>query len=176
MAALVYDFGKHYRANSLKLQLYCEHPGCFHPVEKGGLYTIKNPSAVGQHYWLPTSDASPASSNTSPQSSVPGSLLADADYAKLIKDDLTLTNNIVKTLPSISYTDDDRNFIDSRSSQARKRQTQRVSGSALRALHEFLKEKDKQKTWGHLSRVKTPEGDILWLCEHHKREFYPTSG
>ncbi|WP_121968578.1 COR domain-containing protein [Leptolyngbya sp. BC1307] len=27
----------------INLQLYCEHPGCFHPVQEGGLYPIDNP-------------------------------------------------------------------------------------------------------------------------------------
>ncbi|MEL6468298.1 MAG: hypothetical protein AAFQ74_01090 [Cyanobacteria bacterium J06623_4] len=37
------------------------------------------------------------------------------------------------------------------------------SVATLSTPHEFLKEKDNNKTRGHLSRVKTPEGDILWL-------------
>ncbi|MEL6492998.1 MAG: COR domain-containing protein [Cyanobacteria bacterium J06621_3] len=158
-------------SQQFRLQLYCEHPGCLHPVQQGGLYTVDNPqqwlSTVGPHLKRITGILKYVTPIIGPWVT-----LADADYAKLIKDDLTLTNDLVKTLPSISYTHDDRDFIDSTPN----RQTQRVSGSALRALHEFLKEKDKQKTWGHLSRIKTPEGDILWLCEHHKREFYPTSG
>ncbi|MEO0885761.1 MAG: GTPase, partial [Cyanobacteria bacterium J06648_10] len=162
-------------SQQFRLQLYCEHPGCLHPVQQGGLYTVDNPqqwlSTIGPHLKRITGIIKYVTPIIGPWVT-----LADADYAKLIKDDLTLTNDLAKILPSISYTDEDRDFIDSRSSQAPNRQTQRVSGSALRALHEFLKEKDKQKTWGHLSRVKTPEGDILWLCEHHKREFYPTSG
>jgi len=96
--------------------------------------------------------------------------VANTDYAKRIKDDLALTNALVKATPNIGYTDDNQDFLDGDLSN---RQIQRVSGSAL---HEFLKEKDKDRTWGHLSRVKTPEGDVLWLCEHHKKEFYPTSG
>ena len=165
-----YDAGKLFDQR-LSLQLYCEHPGCFHPVEDG-LYTIENP-----RQWLSTMAPHLNRINSILKYVTPiigpWVTAANADYAKLIRDDLTLTNALVKATPNLSYTNDRRNFLDE---NRENEQIQRVSGSALRALHEFLKEKDKQQVWGHLSRVKTPEGDILWLYEHHKKEFYPTSG
>ncbi|MEL7067884.1 MAG: COR domain-containing protein [Cyanobacteria bacterium J06581_3] len=38
----IYEFGR-LTNEKLSLQLYCEHPGCFHPVQQGGIYTIENP-------------------------------------------------------------------------------------------------------------------------------------
>ena len=169
----VYDIGK-LLDQRLSLQLYCEHPGCFHPVQQGGFYTIENPrqwvNTMAPHLKRITSILKYVTPIIGPWVS-----LADADYAALIKEDLTLTKDLVRTIPDISYSDDSRDFINDRPGTSR-HQTHRVSGSALRTLHEFLKDKDKQKVWGHLSPIKTPEGDVLWLCEHHKEEFYPTSG
>ncbi|MEL6160447.1 MAG: COR domain-containing protein [Cyanobacteria bacterium J06627_32] len=166
----LYDFGK-LTDKRLKLQLYCEHPGCFHPVEKGGLYTVENPQEwvcnMSPHIRRIANIIKYVTPITGPWVTVPV-----ADYAELIKNDLSFTNDLVKSLPEISPTDDTKGFIDR---DGQNRQAQRASGSNLRALHEFLKEKDKERNWGNLSRVKTPEGDVLWLCEHHKKEFYPDS-
>ncbi len=48
---------------------------------------------------------------------------------------------------------------------------QQVTGAALRALYQFLVQVDASRTWGGLSKVVTPDGNILWLCEKHRQEF-----
>jgi hypothetical protein len=47
----------------------------------------------------------------------------------------------------------------------------RTYGAALRALRDMLDEVDKNHVWGGLSRTVTPEGDILWLCDEHRKEY-----
>jgi internalin A len=75
-------------------------------------------------------------------------------------------------LPDIQFDEDDRSFIDP---DKPGRKPHKISGAALRTLHEFLKEKDPDQVWGGLTRTTTPEGDVLWLCKEHIKEVYPTS-
>lgn len=92
-------------------------------------------------------------------------------YSELIKNDLALTKALVDKLPEIKFDDDKHSFID----DERHDETLKISGAALRMLHEFLKKKDPEQVWGGLTRITTPEGDVLWLCKEHIKEIYPTS-
>ncbi len=47
----------------------------------------------------------------------------------------------------------------------------RFEGANLRALRQFLEEKDSQRHWGGLKKVLTPAGHYLWLCKHHAQEY-----
>ncbi len=42
-----------------------------------------------------------------------------------------------------------------------------MQGSALRALHAFLREVDTTQHWCDLRKVATNDGNILWLCAEH---------
>ncbi|MBE9069834.1 leucine-rich repeat domain-containing protein, partial [Leptolyngbya cf. ectocarpi LEGE 11479] len=152
----------------INLQLYCEHPGCLHPVQEGGLYPIDNPKkwlkAMKPHinrifgilkYVTPVMG--------------PWINLSAPIYGELIENDLTLTETLIDKLPEIEFDDDDHSFMDDG------RSTDRGSGIVLRSLHEFLKKKDPEQVWGGLTRITTPEGDVLWLCKEHIKEIYPTS-
>ena len=44
-------------------------------------------------------------------------------------------------------------------------------GPALRAIYNFLKEADPYQVWGGLNKVPTPDGNILWLCEAHRKQY-----
>jgi len=44
-------------------------------------------------------------------------------------------------------------------------------GPALRALHAFLREQDPAEKWAGLSRVVTNDGNILWLCDEHRKQY-----
>jgi len=44
-----------------------------------------------------------------------------------------------------------------------------AEGPALRALHSFLKEVDKQERWCGLHKTVTNDGNIFWLCEEHRK-------
>ena len=41
----------------------------------------------------------------------------------------------------------------------------------LRELRRFLKEADPKQEWGRLKKILTPEGQYLWLCEEHAKEY-----
>ncbi|MGA7732986.1 MAG: hypothetical protein WCD37_17140, partial [Chloroflexia bacterium] len=49
--------------------------------------------------------------------------------------------------------------------------THRMEGAALRALYYYLKDVDKAQNWGGLSKVVTLDGNILWVCDYHKKEY-----
>ncbi|OQY43942.1 MAG: hypothetical protein B6242_13735 [Anaerolineaceae bacterium 4572_78] len=42
-------------------------------------------------------------------------------------------------------------------------------GVALRHLQTWLKEIDHSKTWCGLNRIYTNDGNILWLCDEHRK-------
>jgi internalin A len=46
-------------------------------------------------------------------------------------------------------------------------------GAALREFHAFLRDIDKASHWGDLRPTPTKEGDYLWLCPEHHKEFNP---
>ena len=46
-----------------------------------------------------------------------------------------------------------------------------AEGAALRALRKLLDEVDPKQNWGGLSKILTPEGHYLWLCEDHAEEY-----
>ena len=46
---------------------------------------------------------------------------------------------------------------------------QRLEGAASEAFHTFLK--THPRPWQGLSPVITDDGTILWLCDHHRKEF-----
>lgn len=158
----------------INLQLYCEHPGCLHPVQEGGLYAIDNPQT-----WLKvmTPHLNRLFGILKYVTPVVGPWLniSAPIYSELIQNDLALTEALIDKLPDISFNDDDHSFLDPDDRIAGSNKTRKISGSALRTLHEFLKRKDPDQVWGGLTRITTPEGDVLWLCKEHIKEIYPTS-
>ncbi|MEO0456661.1 MAG: COR domain-containing protein [Cyanobacteria bacterium P01_A01_bin.114] len=158
----------------INLQLYCEHPGCLHPVKDGGLYAIDNPETwlrvMAPHLTRLFGILKYVTPVVGPWVNLSAPI-----YSELVKNDLALTSALVGKLPAIKFTKDDRSFIDPDEDMGRDRKTRKISGTALRTLHEFLKRKDPDRVWGNLTRTTTPEGDVLWLCKEHIKEIYPTS-
>lgn len=99
-------------------------------------------------------------------------------YSELIKTDLELTAALIEKLPEIKFAEDDHSFLDLDDSPAegsKRNPHHKLSGAALRTLHEFLKRQDPNQVWGGLTRTTNPEGDVLWLCPDHIKEIYPIS-
>ncbi|NET38765.1 MAG: GTPase [Cyanothece sp. SIO1E1] len=170
----------------INLQLYCQYPGEVHPIcnpdhlptqkdPSQGFYPIDTPDQ-----WLQTiapyvSRMVKVLKYAAPLvSPVLGSAVSDLDQQ--VKADVTLMNALVGKLPDITKSDKfalagadikhlkhaDQEMIDQ----------ERLIGSGLRALREFLKQEDPKECWGGLQRVLTPEGDYLWLCEKHAKLIY----
>jgi len=47
----------------------------------------------------------------------------------------------------------------------------KLVGSALRLLYYLLENLDPAHEWGGLSPVFTPDGNLLWLCQRHQKEY-----
>ena len=162
---------KNIGSQRINLQLYCEHPGCLHPVQDGGLYAIDNPKKwlrdIAPHIYQLFSILKYVTPVMGPWLNISAPI-----YSELIKNDLALTQALIDKLPEVTFDDDERRFIDPDERNSRNR---KISGASLRTLHEFLKRKDPDQVWGGLTRTITPEGDVLWLCKEHIKEIYPTS-
>jgi internalin A len=146
----------------LILQLYCEEPGCWHPVHEGGQYHIEQPAAwlkaIGPHlrtlvkvlkYVAP----------------LPAPLLGEfaKDYEELLKPDLELMKALVDKLPTLEETKQSKPLP----AAGRHADLFRTDGSELRAVAELLMKIDPNKRWGGLRPTLTPEGHCLWLCRQH---------
>jgi len=48
-----------------------------------------------------------------------------------------------------------------------------AQGEGLRALRALLLKNDPARRFGGLRRVRTPSGDLLWICRRHHPEYDP---
>lgn len=156
-------FNKPITADEFELQLYCQKPGCIHPL-KDGLYTIKISKkwliAIAPYYnkmlktlkWIVPI-------------LIPGAkALLDETVAGEAEPTLRILKDYIKDLPEINIKERDEEFFED--SEFRYAQ-----GAELRYIHQFLDEVDKNHYWGGLCRKVTPEGYILWLCPEHVKEY-----
>jgi internalin A len=84
-----------------------------------------------------------------------------------MKDQIALVEEITKNLPMLPMLD----TLDTSVPETHFQQEQQAIGPALRALHSFLIEADPSKIWGGLDKTLTPDGNILWMCEHHRQPY-----
>ncbi len=90
----------------------------------------------------------------------------DAAALKEIQETLSLVEEIIKDIPEFIDMDTAKTAL-----QAYKTEDQQHVNSSLRAFHTFLKEIDPAQTWGNLCKIVTPDGNILWLCEDHRKQY-----
>ncbi|KAM3093078.1 COR domain-containing protein [Phormidesmis sp. 146-12] len=169
----------------INLQLYCQMPGCMHPTldpdgpqKPCGLYPIDEPQkwlkAIAPYYRRMVGVLKFATPLIGPWLGV----IEAKDYEAMFKSDIDLAKELSGKLPTLKTGDLDD--IDTalgsdypERGTASPRPLETLDGSALRALRQLLEQKDPSKQWGNLKKVLTPEGDYLWLCEHHARSFHP---
>jgi hypothetical protein len=153
----------------VELQLYCQQPGCWHPTKEGGSYIIPRPVA-----WLQKTGPYLKSLMTmlkyvSPFVG-PWVGMVAADYKKLVEDDLSFMDELLKVMPDL-IDDHELDLARMTRSVGDHDDLERAHGAALRAIRQLLDEVDPAQKWGNLRRIFTPEGHYLWLCEHHAREY-----
>jgi GTPase SAR1 family protein len=152
-----------------ELRLYCEAPGCWHPVEEGGQYEIREPArwleAIAPHlrrlvkvlkYVTPVVG--------------PWLRLSAEEVHKLVEPELDLMEKLVELLPEIRVREKGvgKSWHEDSPSGAN---PMRFEGATLRGLRTLLEELDPKERWGDLRKVLTPEGHWLWLCKHHAAEY-----
>jgi hypothetical protein len=93
-------------------------------------------------------------------------ILTEADF-KNIQHGLSLLEEITKDIAQSP----DIDSMDRSTTVPILGREQIMEGPALRALHTYLKTVDPNRIWGRLNRTVTPDGQILWLCEQHHREY-----
>ena len=158
-----------------ELQLYCEYPGCWHPMD-GGRYEIKEPAK-----WLGTLAPHVARLVKVFRFVAPlvGPWLAVKlpDYEALLKNDIRLMEALAERLPKLEAEVDgispDQLYGEGLTPEDWPKLGGRAPGetASLRALRALLEKLDAAQHWGGLAKVLTPEGQYLWLCEHHAMEF-----
>jgi internalin A len=155
------------------LQLYCQHPGGWHPALNGGLYAIDEP----REWFVKAAPllraivkllplALPATAWAAPFAGA-AAIQAVKGFEDFYKVDVEFTKAIVEKMPDIKD-DPTAELIEHTGMGDNPRQ---IEGASLRALRALLDAKDPQHHWGGLKKVLTPEGHYLWLCEHHAAQY-----
>lgn len=148
----------------VELQLYCEAPGNWHPAGESGRYTLDRPPE-----WIKA--AAPYVRRVARilryVAPVAGSALGVVapELAETMKNDIRLVQDLVKVLP-VSAEE-----ADLTEGWQAEEATRQLSGATLRVLRQFLESQDPSHYWGGLSKILTPEGHYLWLCDEHAAEY-----
>jgi hypothetical protein len=146
----------------LQLRLYCEQPGEFHELPEEP-YTIDQPTR-----WLSVTGPYLVTlvhvlKHAAPLAEPILGLTAD-HLAKSLSDEVGLMKELISQLPG----DLDNIKTGLHDSNEQRRAAEDVD---YRALYSLLRECDPNEHWQGLGRVYTPEGEILWLCSHHARQY-----
>jgi internalin A len=147
-----------------QLFLLCQHPPQPHQVGDG--YKLRK----AENWWLTISPwlnhalsflkyAVPLASGAEK--------IINPDLIKAFQDQIDLLEKILDDLPELDALDSMRSVT----RHTRIVEGQQAVGPALRALHAFLKEQDPNETWGGLHITPTPDGNILWLCSDHRKQY-----
>ena len=143
----------------LELRLYCEQPGAFHGLDEPP-YIVNQPDR-----WLAAAIPYLRTLLTLLKHAAPlvGPVLGmSSDHlANQLTYETRLMNALVAQLAAIADTE-----------QALAKDSHSVEFEAdHRALYGLLDQLDPSRHWAGLSRIYTPEGEILWLCRDHARQY-----
>ena len=157
---------KDWVSDKYKLCLICQHPPGPHPVGKG--YDLQ----LSREWWAAISPwlthLVKFLKHAVPLGVAIGSVY-DGQAMKNIEAGTKLLEEITDQLPSELFKT--ASLERARMEAAIGADSNRIEGAALRALYNYLKEADPAQYWGGLSRVLTLDGNILWVCDHHKKEY-----
>jgi Leucine-rich repeat (LRR) protein len=155
---------KNWVSEEYQLFLLCQHPP--QPHQAGDGYKLRK----AENWWLAVSPwlnhvvsflkyAVPLASGVEK--------IINPDLIKAFQDQIDLLEKIIDDIPNLDVLDS----VATLPRQTRIVEEQQAVGPALRALHAFLKEEDPNETWGGLHKTLTPDGNILWLCSNHRRQY-----
>lgn len=164
---------KQWFRKKMRLQLYCQEPGAWHPtaaIDKpstaNGLYEIEDPAD-----WVRTMSPYLQRLCGMLKYAVPlvGPVLgvAAADIEQAIRQDLKLMASLVKKLPDI----EDVEPLHGHQKDLNPDGKHKAQDADLRALRSLLDKKDSDRVWGGLEKKRTPEGHYLWLCQAHSKKY-----
>jgi len=147
---------------SVELHLVCEQPGEAHLTPDSGLYKTNLQAA-----WLGAiapylTKMAAVLKYAAPLIGVTTGYASEA-LEKMFSADLKLMEALVAKLPTIAVETDTLSLSERYGDES----MERVEGATLRQLRSLLDKLDPQRKWGGLQKVRTMEGDYLWLCEKH---------
>ncbi|MCX6378611.1 MAG: hypothetical protein NT023_03915 [Armatimonadetes bacterium] len=159
----------------LELHLCCQYPKQWHLTEEGGKYPIQQPREYIKTLAPVVSKLVTILKYTTP---LVGATIGafSTELAEAMKHDFKFMEAWVKALPDIGKEEyfeqleigSDQPYYREELSPDR---VSPVRGADLRPLKVMLEKLDDQKIWGGLTWTPTPEGDYLWLCKEHAKEF-----
>ena len=154
---------KKWISESYQLQLICQHPPGPHCVDEG--YKLNMP----KEWWV---NVSPWLKHliTFLKYGVPMGHAIGAVVDSVV---ITSLDSQISLLETIVGDIADVNLPDAKADLERsvRGDHEPATGAALRAVHAFLDKADPDHNWGDLARVITPEGNILWLCAEHRKQY-----
>src|SRR5262249_33284044 len=80
---------------------------------------------------------------------------------------IDLMEQIIQSIPEVAALD----RLNSAATQRHADHEQKVIGTAFRTVHSLLVKADPAREWGGLHKTVTPDGNILWLCETHRKQY-----
>lgn len=146
------------------LRLYCEEPGAWHPLPGDeGCYTV-----VQFDNWARAVLPHLRRIHRALSAAVPlaGAVLGIAapELHSRISDDLDKMKDVLSSVEKVQVPGGDLTGLDSGWDHPSRQTT---SDAGYRAIENLLSGLDKDREWGGLSRVATPEGLILYVCSDH---------
>jgi internalin A len=155
---------KNWMNEKYQLILICQHPPGPHRVGQG--YRLKK----AREWWI---QVSPWLNYLIkflrfgvPLGKVIGVVIDEVDV-KQMQSYLDMMEQIINDLPELADLDSMKHL----DKQLYSGQDSEVVGPALRGLYSFLKEVDPIQNWEGLHKTLTPDGNILWLCGNHHKQF-----
>jgi internalin A len=153
---------KNLLGEEMKLTLWCQEPGHFHPGDETGGYILVLPNDVLRLFgWFLPRLAGTLKYALPLVGGVAG-VASLSDYERNLQTQIELTIRLSDAISNTDFPESDRQTYQEMS-----------EGSTMRALRALLLEKDPKQKWGGLRRVFTPEGNYLWLCKEHAAKYRP---
>ncbi|GCF11028.1 COR domain-containing protein [Dictyobacter arantiisoli] len=155
---------KNWISQEYRLYLVCQHPSRPHAVGEG--YTLR----ASEEWWQKISPWLNHLINFL-KFGIPLGVAAGAIYNTIniesLQAHIDLMEQITYSIPEIVG----EHILDDVISQTQEHHEGQAEGSALRALYGFLKTVDSDRSWGGLNKTITSDGNILWLCGEHRKQY-----
>lgn len=163
-AFLIAPVGKRKRWNNpmrqkWEMTLLCQEPGCWHPTE--GHYIIERPEDWYRQLLPHIMRMARVLRFVTPVF-IPFLGVPQMEYEEGFGEQLQVMQELVDNIEHMAHITEGISRVEVE---------HQAAGAELRALRRLLDELDPAQTWGGLTKVYTPEGHFLWLCEAHRKQY-----
>ncbi|MCP4581865.1 MAG: TIR domain-containing protein [candidate division Zixibacteria bacterium] len=147
------------------VQLWCQMPGCCHPLVDGD-YELQKPKdwLIKIKPWLKVLIESLKFIDLA--APVIGSFISES-VKIATAEKIDTMEKLANCLPDIDESSKEHEI------QEHEKSYLKIGGADLRMIHKLLDHLDPSHKWGGLRKTISPEGDILWLCKKHYMVFDP---